>query len=90
MAKIVCPDCHGEGYKSKLGAFTSENLDEWFGSDSEERANFLHEYATPGGAYSELCSTCKGANVIDQSELEAFRQEEEYRAEIAREQAMGA
>lgn len=30
----VCPECDGEGYTSRLGDFTANDVDEWFGDAS--------------------------------------------------------
>jgi hypothetical protein len=85
----VCPSCDGEGWKSKLGAFTGDQMDEWYGENSVEREEFIEEYTKPGGIYDEPCSTCKGQRVVLTAELadlmEYLREQAEeaavYRAE---------
>jgi hypothetical protein len=59
----VCPTCNGEGYTSKLGAFTGDDMDEWFG-DSPERDEFIDEYTTRGGIYDERCRQCDTRRVV--------------------------
>lgn len=56
---VVCPDCRGHGTDSKQElVFTSDDLDEWYGDDSDERRQFIENYRT--GAYSHPCRTCHG------------------------------
>lgn len=88
----VCDRCHGEGYVSKLGAFTSDDLDEWYG-DSDERDDFIAEYTTRGGAYDDPCPECKGQRVVlvadesrmtpDQIKEWADFQQEQYESRAA-------
>ena len=77
---VVCPRCDGEGYVSKLGAFTSSDLDEWYGQDADERSGFVAEYTTRGGAYDEQCPVCRGQRVVTKAEVEAMhaQAEDEY------------
>jgi hypothetical protein len=84
---IVCVVCNGEGFQSKLGAFTSSDLDEWYG-DSSERDEFISEYTTRGGIYDEPCELCKGQRVITPEMEKEWDDLSEYRAECAAEQRM--
>lgn len=81
----VCPRCKGEGYVSKLGAFTGADLDEWYG-DSDERYEFIEEYRKPGGMYDERCGFCEGQRVVEAAGL---RERLEDEAERAYELSMG-
>ena len=80
----LCPKCEGEGWQSKLGAFTSSDLDEWYG-DGDERYEFIEEYTTRGGMYDEKCGTCKGERVVLTAELDDLM---EYLREVAEEAAV--
>ena len=84
---VVCPACEGEGYVSKVGAFTSSELDEMFGGDYDERDDFHREYARRGGAYDEPCPCCKGQRVATKEQVERWEFSQEmdaqYRAESA-------
>lgn len=85
---VVCPDCQGEGFHSKLGAFTASDLDEWFG-DSEERAQFMEDYTRRGGPYDERCTFCNGERVVTAEKAAEWEDEVAYRAEIRAEQRLG-
>ena len=90
----VCDRCEGEGYVSKIGSFTAADLDEWYGPDVDD---FLDEYRKPDfGAYGERCPECQGKRVVrtfeslTEAEQEAYRERQEYEAEVRAEQrAMG-
>lgn len=83
---VVCPVCAGEGFTSKLGAFTAADLDEWFEGDVDDREDFRAEYSRRGGAYDERCQACKGQRVMTPDEVAAYedlaRMEAEQRAEM--------
>lgn len=66
----ICPRCDGEGFVSKLGAFTASDVDDWFGDDWYERDSFASEYTKRGGAYDEACPVCKGERVVDRKAME--------------------
>ena len=68
----VCPRCDGEGYTSKLGAFTGDDLNEWYG-DSDERYEFLENYKERGGIYDEHCPLCKGQRVATKVQVEDWK-----------------
>lgn len=73
MAKyIVCPECEGEGFVSAIGAFTSSDMDEWYGDDISARDEFISAYSMRGGAYDEKCPCCKGERVITLSARETL------------------
>lgn len=78
--KAVCPKCKGEKFQSKIGPFTGDDMDEWYGDNWEERDEFLENYQTRGGIYDERCATCKGEGVIDLEGLKtyAYNLEAEY------------
>lgn len=61
---VVCPRCEGEGYVSRIGVFTVDDLDHLYGDDWEERERFVAEYTKRGGAYDEVCSYCGGQRVV--------------------------
>jgi hypothetical protein len=82
---VVCPKCEGEGYVSKLGAFTGADLDEWYG-DSDERYEFIEQYTERGGIYDERCPFCRGQRVVESAGLE---ERLEYEAELAAEARWG-
>lgn len=84
---VVCPTCDGEGFFSKIGAFTSADMDDWYGDDSYEREEFVREYTTRGGAYDERCDTCKGDRVVLTADLPEIEQRLRDEAEIAAEYA---
>lgn len=71
----ICGECRGEGSVSSIpGAFTSSDLDEWFGN-SDEREEFLGEYTKRGGMYDKPCPDCKGrgsVQVVDEDRLDAM------------------
>lgn len=58
---VVCPSCEGEGTLDNLGAFTSSDLDEWYG-DSSERDEFIADYRA--GFYRVPCDWCDGNRVV--------------------------
>lgn len=89
MPYHVCPDCNGRGYKSKLPAFTGDDLEEQFGSDLEARQEFLEEYKKEGGIYDDPCPTCKTLRVVTGEQLDEWEDEAVIRAEIAHESRMG-
>jgi len=82
---VVCPTCDGDGYQSTVGAFTSSDMDEWYGGDTGARDEFVAEYTTPGGAYDEACVTCKGDRVITPARMAELAELAEYEAERAAE-----
>lgn len=84
---VVCPDCQGRGYHSKLGAFGSDDLDEWFGNAVREE--FLVDYMREGGPYDEPCTLCNARRVITAEEGQEWIDNADYRAEIAHEMKMG-
>lgn len=86
---VVCPACDGEGFQSRLGAFTSSDMDEWYGDDWDAREEFVSEYTTRGGAYDEPCPTCKGQRVITRDQAREMFEMAEYEAEAAAERRMG-
>jgi hypothetical protein len=69
----ICNVCEGHGSVSRIpGAFTSVDLDEWYG-DSAEREEFLAEYMKRGGAYDRPCGRCGGSGkhlVVDEEKLD--------------------
>lgn len=78
MSKFtVCPTCEGEGFTSKLGAFTSDDLDEQFG-DGAERDEFIEEYTTRGGIYDEHCAQCDGRRVVLSCSVSTCEKAREY------------
>ena len=79
MANHLCPTCKGDGYVSKLGAFTSEDLDREYGQGME-RDEFIQEYTRRGGIYDKVCPTCKGEKVLTDEQLEEWHEGEEDRA----------
>ena len=86
---VVCPDCQGEGFQSRLGAFSASDMDEWYGDDWDARDEFVSEYTTRGGAYDEPCSLCKGQRVVTPQQLREAEERAEYEAEAAAERRMG-
>lgn len=72
---VVCPACGGEGDQDNLGAFTSTDLDEWYG-DSDERDEFLNDYKA--GMYRVRCDWCKGKRVVPAVSEDGFTAEEEW------------
>ena len=90
---VVCPDCRGHGTDSKQElVFTSDDLDEWYGDDSDERRQFIENYRT--GAYSHPCRTCHGQRVIPAAGvdevMELLEARWEWDAGVAAEQRFGA
>jgi RecJ-like exonuclease len=89
---VVCPACEGEGTVDNFGSFTSSDLDEWYG-DSDERYDFVDAYKR-GDIGRENCHWCKGRRVVPavdefgDSAEQSWREECDYRAEIAAEQRM--
>jgi hypothetical protein len=87
---VVCPACEGSGDVDNFGAFTSSDLDEWYG-DSYERDEFIADYRA-GRIGRARCEWCKGQRVVPSvdefgdSAEQAWRSECDYRAEIAAEQ----
>lgn len=89
MAKFqVCPDCEGEGTVDNFGAFTTENLDEWYG-DSIERDEFMEDYMA-GRIGRKICSYCNGNRVVTEEQIDSYQDELDYRAEVEAEMRMGA
>ena len=86
--KEICPECSGEGTVDSFGAFTADDLDEWYG-DGMEREEFLEDYRA-GRIGRAICSFCNGANVVEAEGIEAHRDLLKFRAEVAAEQRMGA
>ena len=86
---VVCPECEGEGYRSKLGAFGALDMDEWFGDDFDERDDFVAEYTRRGGAYDEPCPLCKGQRVTTPREVADWEDEADMRHEMAMEARYG-
>jgi hypothetical protein len=86
---IVCPECDGEGYHSRLGAFTGSDVDEWYGDDVHAREDFVKDYMTRGGVYDEKCECCNAERVATQQQIDAYRKrlEDEYDPEGAAEAA---
>jgi RecJ-like exonuclease len=81
----ICQTCHGEGHRDNLGAFTSSDMDEWYG-DSDERYEFIENYKA--GMYDVSCEECKGTGKVlvpDLGQMTATQQREweETQAEIA-------
>lgn len=89
MAWHVCPDCDGKGTKDNFGAFTEDDLQEWYGSNTEEREEFLRQYKV-GEIGRATCTYCNGKRVVDDEKLAEWEDTLEYRAEVAAEQRMGA
>lgn len=88
---IVCPSCSGEGYTSRLGAFTSSDMDEWYGDDWDARDEFVEAYTTRGGAYDKACDECHGERVVrDECPCDECEQEREWDAQYAAERAAEA
>jgi len=92
--KEVCPECGGEGYTLREGmrgiAYTPEEFNEAFFEEEDRQ-----EYFTRGGKYDQVCSYCKGKNVVDVPDPEQmteeqkvqFEQWEKDQAELARSRA---
>jgi hypothetical protein len=59
---VVCPACEGEGTVDNFGAFTSSDLDEWYG-DSYERDEFIADYRA-GRIGRASCDWCEGKRVV--------------------------
>lgn len=59
---VVCPSCEGEGTLDNFGAFTSVDLDEWYG-DSYERDQFVDDYRA-GRIGRVACDWCDGKRVV--------------------------
>lgn len=94
---VICTECKGEGHHSKdFGAFTSSDLDEWYG-DSSERDEFVSDYMS--GRYDHTCTDCNGTGKVKdidtddpfiKQEYESYMQEvAECRAIEAAERAAG-
>lgn len=73
----VCPVCRGEGTVDTYGAFTSADLDDWFG-DTPERDGFLEDY-TNGRIGRDRCGTCDGQRVVLAAEAEELFQDYQER-----------
>ena len=84
----VCPRCDGEGYVSKLGAFTGADLDEWYG-DGEERYEFIEEYTRRGGIYDDKCPCCDGNRVATKSQIDDWEERESDRQIMMAESGYG-
>lgn len=83
---IVCPECDGDGYVSRLGDFTAADVDDWYGDDYDARDEFARDYMRRGGPYDQHCPLCKGERVVSQDQVESWRYEQEAEAERRAEQ----
>lgn len=73
MSKVVCPHCGGNGIEPGSGiTFTRDDVDEAFGDDWAAREEGVKAWTT----YGELCSRCRGRNVVDRDTLDEDEQEE--------------
>lgn len=93
----VCPECEGEGYVLRGGmrgyAYTAEEFEEAFHDEEDRQA-----YFTRGGKYDEVCSCCKGKNVVavpdpdqmNSAQKEQFQQWEKQEEDAARSRAEDA
>lgn len=74
----TCPDCLGEGSFGTLGAFTQNEFEEAF--ESFEEYQEMHETT------KRQCQWCNGTGNVNSDKMEQWKDELEYRNEIAAEQ----
>lgn len=78
---VVCPECEGEGYVGTLGAFTVDEMYEYF--DGPDDYSEAHE------ASMEPCACCKAQRVVTAEQIEEWNECLEYEAERNAERRMG-
>lgn len=90
---VVCPECEGEGHFGPGFVWTADEIEQ---EDPEEFADT--QRALREGRFDVPCGTCKGKRVVvDHVDFEGvvttaaerFRDECEYRAEVAAELRYG-
>ena len=70
---VVCPECEGEGYLGTLGAFTGEELSQWYDDPSDYM--YAHEMS------KVACSFCEGQRVVTADRNAEYEDYLEYQAE---------
>ena len=70
---IVCPECRGHGTTD------NRNFNGFTSADMEDFDDFHSEYAS--GMYSVPCDLCKGRRVTTESEIEEWKDEQQYESE---------
>lgn len=77
---VVCPACEGEGTTDTFGAFTSADLDEWYG-DSYERDEFVSAYRA-GDIGRKRCDWCNGKRVVPAVDEDGISAEDSYLEDV--------
>lgn len=87
---VVCPECDGEGFFGPGFVWTADEVEQ------EDPDEFDHmQRALRRGDFDVPCATCKGQRVVPAfdefgtSAEQVWREECEYRAEVAAERRFG-
>jgi hypothetical protein len=93
MAKVICPECQGEGKFGPGFVWTADEVAEQDPGEFAETQRMLRE-----GYFDTACEFCKGVRVVEDvieedgvrtTAQERWRDFREYRAEVAAEQRFG-